>query len=129
MQKLAPLLRTGAGIVLTTSNANVTGLPSTSVYSAGKAAVRSMARTLAADPLPRRIRVNAIGPGPVDTGILENGVSEEAAARFKAPVVAANPMRRFGTSDEIARAATFLAFEATYTTGAELVVDGGATQL
>ncbi len=129
VQKLAPLLSTGAGIVLTTSNANVMGLPATSAYSAGKAAVRSMARTLAAELLPRGIRVNAISPGPVDTGILENGMSAEAAARFKAQVVASNPMQRFGTPAEIARAAAFLAFDATYTTGAELVVDGGATQL
>ena len=129
VQKLAPLLSAGAGIVLTTSNANVMGLPATSVYAAGKAALRSMARTLAADLLPRGIRVNAISPGPVDTGILENGMSEAAAAQFKAQVVASNPMRRFGTPDEIARAATFLAFDATYTTGTELVVDGGATQL
>ncbi|MBY8858770.1 SDR family oxidoreductase [Nocardia sp. CA2R105] len=129
VQKLAPLLSTGAGIVLTTSNANVMGIPATSVYAAGKAAVRSMARTLAADLLPRGIRVNAIGPGPVDTGILENGMNQEAAARFKAQVIAANPMRRFGTPEEMARAAAFLAFEATYVTGTELVVDGGATQL
>ncbi|MQY22320.1 SDR family oxidoreductase [Nocardia macrotermitis] len=129
VQKLAPLLSTGAGIVLTTSNANTMGLPATSVYAAGKAAVRSMARTLAADLLPRGIRVNALSPGPVDTGILENGMSAEAAAQFKAQVIAANPMGRFGTPEEIARAAIYLAFDATYATGTELVVDGGATQL
>lgn len=129
VQKLAPLLSPGAGVVLTTSNANTMGLPATSVYAAGKAALRSMARTLAADLLPRGVRVNAISPGPVDTGILENGMDREAAAQFKAQMIAANPMRRFGTAEEIARAAAFLAFEATYSTGTELVVDGGATQL
>jgi NAD(P)-dependent dehydrogenase (short-subunit alcohol dehydrogenase family) len=129
VQKLAPLLSTGAGVVLTTSAANVMGLPDTSVYAAGKAALRSMARTFSRELLPRGIRVNAVSPGPVDTGALDATMTEEAAARFKAERVADNPMRRFGTPEEIARAVAFLAFDATYTTGAELAVDGGATQL
>lgn len=129
VQKLAPLLSTGAGVVLTTSVANVQGTLETSVYAAGKAALRSMARTLSGELLPRGIRVNAISPGPIDTGALEKMMSEEAAAQFKAERVANNPMRRFGTPAEIARAAAFLAFDATYTTGTELAVDGGTTQL
>ncbi|MYW90212.1 SDR family oxidoreductase [Amycolatopsis rubida] len=129
VQKLAPLLRPGAGVVLTTSTANVMGLPETSVYSAGKAALRSMARTLAAELLPRGIRVNAISPGPVDTEILEAGMPAAEAAQFKAARAAANPMKRLGTPEEIARAVAFLAFDATFTTGIELVVDGGDTQL
>lgn len=129
VQKLAPLLSPGAGVVLTTSAANVMGLPESSVYSAGKAALRSMARTLSGDLLPRGIRVNAISPGPIDTGILEKTMTAEAAERFKAERVADNPMRRFGTPEEIAGAAAFLAFDATYTAGTELAVDGGATQL
>lgn len=83
----------------------------TSVYAAGKAALRSMARSLAGELLPRGIRVNAVSPGPVDTGILENGMTAETAAQFKAQVVAGNPVQRFGTPDEIARAAVFLAFD------------------
>ncbi|MBF6130704.1 SDR family oxidoreductase [Nocardia brasiliensis] len=129
VQKLSPLLSPTAGVVLTTSNANVMGMPTAGVYSAGKAAVRSMARSLAGELLPRGIRVNAVSPGPIDTGILDSAMTAEAAAQFKAERIAENPMRRFGTPDEIARAAVFLAFDATYTTGAELVVDGGATQL
>ncbi|MEU7468866.1 SDR family oxidoreductase [Streptomyces sp. NPDC044984] len=129
VQKLAPLLSTGAGVVLTTSAANVMGLPETSVYAAGKAALRSMARTLSRDLLPRGIRVNAVSPGPVDTGILERTMTAEAAEQFKAERVSDNPMRRFGTPEEIAGAAAFLAFDATYTAGAELAVDGGYTQL
>jgi NAD(P)-dependent dehydrogenase (short-subunit alcohol dehydrogenase family) len=129
VQKLAPLLSTGAGVVLTTSVANVMGMLETSVYAAGKAALRSMARSLSRELLPRGIRVNAVSPGPIDTGILENTMTEEAAEQFKAQRVADNPMQRFGTPDEVARAAAFLAFDATYTTGAEFVVDGGATQL
>ncbi|GAA2685821.1 SDR family oxidoreductase [Streptomyces lunalinharesii] len=129
VQKLAPHLSTGAGVVLTTSVANVMGVPETSVYAAGKAALRSMARSLTRELLPRGIRVNAVSPGPVDTGVLEAAMPAEAAEQFKAQQVAGNPMRRFGTPEEIAGAAAFLAFDATYTAGAELVVDGGATQL
>jgi NAD(P)-dependent dehydrogenase (short-subunit alcohol dehydrogenase family) len=129
VQKLAPLLSTGAGVVLTTSVANVMGIPEASVYAAGKAALRSMARSLSRELLPRGIRVNAVSPGPIDTGILDRSMTEEAAAEFKAQLVANNPMQRFGTPEEIAAAVAFLAFDATYTTGAELAVDGGATQL
>ncbi|WP_121715072.1 SDR family oxidoreductase [Streptomyces sp. E5N91] len=129
VQKLAPLLNTGAGVVLTTSVANVIGMADTSVYAAGKAALRSMARSFSRELLPRGIRVNAVSPGPVDTGALDAAMTAEEAERFKAERVADNPMRRFGTPGEIARAAAFLAFDATYTTGAELAVDGGATQL
>ncbi|MFF2805773.1 SDR family oxidoreductase [Streptomyces sp. NPDC058000] len=129
VQKLAPLLSADAGVVLTTSIANAVGLLETSVYAAGKAALRSMARSFSRELLPRGIRVNAVSPGPIDTGVLEKAMTVEAAEELKAQMVADNPMRRFGTPEEIARAAAFLAFEATYTTGAELVVDGGTTQL
>ncbi|MFF2189375.1 SDR family oxidoreductase [Streptomyces sp. NPDC058155] len=129
VQRLAPLLSTGAGVVLTTSVANVMGMLETSVYAAGKAALRSMARSLSRELLPRGIRVNAVSPGPIDTGILDAVMTEAAAAQFKAERVADNPMRRFGTPDEVAGAAVFLAFDATYTTGSEFAVDGGATQL
>ncbi|WP_226030761.1 SDR family oxidoreductase, partial [Streptomyces hyderabadensis] len=116
-------------VVLTTSVANVIGLADTSVYAAGKAALRSMARSFSRELLPRGIRVNAVSPGPVDTGALDATMTAEEAERFKAERVADNPMRRFGTPEEVARAAAFLAFDATYTTGAELAVDGGVTQL
>jgi NAD(P)-dependent dehydrogenase (short-subunit alcohol dehydrogenase family) len=129
VQKLAPLLSTGAGVVLTTSAANTLGMLDASVYAAGKAAVRSMARSFSRELLPRGIRVNAISPGPIDTGVLEKMMTEEDAEQFKTQVVADNPMQRFGTLDEFARAAAFLAFDATYTTGAEFAVDGGRTQL
>ncbi|MEU3624424.1 short-chain dehydrogenase [Amycolatopsis coloradensis] len=129
VQKLAPLLSPGAGVVLTTSVANTIGMPGTSAYAAGKAALRSMARTLATELLPRGIRVNAVSPGPIDTGIVLEGMTEAEFEQFKAALIADNPMGRFGTPGEIARAAAFLAFDATFSTGVELVVDGGATQL
>jgi len=130
VQKLAPLLSANAGVVLTTSIANVIGMVDTSVYAAGKAALRSMARTFSRELLPRGIRVNAISPGPIDSGILETmNLSREAEEEFRAERTASNPMKRYGTVEEFARAAAFLAFDATYTTGIELAVDGGETQL
>ncbi|MDP9684625.1 glucose 1-dehydrogenase [Streptomyces griseoviridis] len=129
VQKLAPLLAEGGGVVFTTSVANVLGLPALSAYAAGKAAVRSMTRSFARELLPRGVRVNAVSPGPIDSGILERTMPREAAQRTKARMAAENPMGRVGRPEEVARAVLFLAFEATFTTGAELAVDGGGSQL
>lgn len=128
VQKLAPLLNRGSGVVLTTSIANQTGWDALSVYSASKAAVRSMARTLSRELLPRGIRVNAISPGSIDTGKLEKEAPEKAAA-LKAEFEASSPMQRWGHPDEFAPAVAFLAFDATFVAGIELVVDGGESQL
>jgi NAD(P)-dependent dehydrogenase (short-subunit alcohol dehydrogenase family) len=85
---------------------------------------------LAAELLPRGIRVNAVTPGPIDTPILDKAFPDkDAAAHVKEQMIGMNPMKRFGTSEEIAKAVLFLAFDATFTTGAELPVDGGASQL
>ena len=128
VQKLAPVLADGSGVVLTTSTANQTGWDRLSVYSASKAALRSMARTLSRELLPRDIRVNAISPGSIDTGKLEKEVPERAA-QLKAEFTASSPMQRFGHPDEFAPAVAFLAFDATFVAGIELVVDGGDSQL
>ncbi|WP_193046771.1 SDR family oxidoreductase [Mycolicibacterium baixiangningiae] len=128
VQRLAPLLSEGSGVVLTTSIANQTGWDALSVYSASKAALRSMARTLSRELLPKGIRVNAISPGSIDTGKLEKEVPEKAA-RLKAEFTVSSPMRRWGRPDEFAPAVAFLAFDATYVAGIELVVDGGESQL
>ncbi|ADJ43252.1 short-chain dehydrogenase [Amycolatopsis mediterranei S699] len=128
-QKLAPLVNDGGAIVFTTSAANVQGLAGSSVYAASKAALRSFTRGFARELLPRKIRVNAISPGPIDTGILDRSLPAEAAGQLKAGFIAGNPMQRMGSTEEIARAVQFLGFDATYTTGAELPVGGGATQL
>jgi NAD(P)-dependent dehydrogenase (short-subunit alcohol dehydrogenase family) len=128
VQKLAPLLAEGSGVVLTTSTANQAGWDALSVYSASKAALRSMARTLSRELLPRKIRVNAISPGSIDTGKLEKEVPERAE-QLKADFTASNPMQRFGQPDEFAPAVAFLAFDATFVAGIELVVDGGDSQL
>lgn len=129
VQRLAPLLGEGSGVVVSTSVANVKGLPMLSAYAASKAALRSMVRGMARELLPRGIRVNAVSPGPVDTGILERSLPAEAAAAARAQMTANNPMGRFGEPGEVAKAVLFLAFDATFTTGSELAVDGGVSQL
>jgi len=130
VQRIAPLLRTGGAVVLNTSVVNEKGFPATSVYSATKAALRSLARTFAAELLPRGIRVNAVSPGPITTPILgKSGLPPEGVTGFETQLRETNPMKRFSHPDEVARAVAFLAFEATFTTGAELPVDGGAAQL
>ena len=130
VQKLAPLIHRGGSIVLTTSIANVKGMAGLAAYGAAKAALRSFARVLAAELLPREIRVNAVTPGPIDTPILNKSIPDkDAAAGVIKHMIELNPMKRLGTSEEIAKAVLFLAFDATYTTGAELPVDGGMAQL
>jgi NAD(P)-dependent dehydrogenase (short-subunit alcohol dehydrogenase family) len=129
LQKFVPLMPAGSSVVFTTSVSNIKGIASTSVYSATKAALRSLTRTFARELIPRGIRVNAVSPGPVDTGILERSMGPDAARQFLAQVTAENPMGRTGEPDEVARAIIFLGFDATYTTGTELAVDGGASQL
>jgi NAD(P)-dependent dehydrogenase (short-subunit alcohol dehydrogenase family) len=130
VQKLAPLINCGGSVVLTTSIANVKGMRGQATYGAAKAALRSFARVLAAELLPRDIRVNAVTPGPIDTGILEKAFPDkDAAAQIRGHASGMVPMKRFGKSEEIAKAVLFLAFDATFTTGAELPVDGGWSQL
>jgi NAD(P)-dependent dehydrogenase (short-subunit alcohol dehydrogenase family) len=129
-QKLAPLVGEGGSFVFNTSVVDEIGMPNTSVYAASKAALRSFTRTLAAELLPRKIRVNAVSPGPVKTPILQKtGLAPEQVEGIFAQLQESNPMKRFGSTEEVARAALFLGFDATYTTGAELPVDGGLTQL
>ena len=111
VQKLAPLLRHGSGVVLTTSLANVTGQPLVSVYSATKGALRTMTRGLARELLPQGVRVNAVSPGPIDTGIIERSMPPDVAEQMKEQLSADNPMLRFGQASEVAKAVLFLAFE------------------
>jgi NAD(P)-dependent dehydrogenase (short-subunit alcohol dehydrogenase family) len=130
VQKLAPLINQGGAVVLTTSTANVKGMPMIAAYGGAKAALRSFARTFAAELLPRGIRVNAVSPGPIETPIIGKAFPDKATAdHLTGQMREANPMKRFGTPEEVAKAVLFLAFDATYTTGLELPVDGGWSQL
>jgi NAD(P)-dependent dehydrogenase (short-subunit alcohol dehydrogenase family) len=131
VQKALPLLKDGASIVLCASVVASKGLPSNSVYSATKAAVRSFARTWATDLRSRRIRVNAVSPGSTDTPGLNEllGSSETGQQRLKM-ISNVVPLGRLGRPDEIANAVVFLASDdASYVTGVELFVDGGFAQV
>jgi NAD(P)-dependent dehydrogenase (short-subunit alcohol dehydrogenase family) len=130
VQKLSPLINRGGSVVLTTSVANVKGMPTNASYGAAKAALRSFARTLAAELIPREIRVNAVTPGPIDTPIIDKVFTgKDEAAQIREKMIGMVPMKRWGKSEEIAKAVLFLAFDATFTTGAEIPVDGGWSQL
>ena len=131
VQKALPLLPDGASVILNASIVSIKGTEAFSVYSATKAAVRSFARTWTADLKARRIRVNAISPGPIETpGVDGLGKTREEAGAIKASLVAGIPLGRMGTPDEIAKAAVFLASDdSSFVTGIELFVDGGMAQV
>lgn len=128
-QVLSPLIKDGGAMVLTSSIADESGTGGMSVYSGSKAALRAFARVFAAELLPRRIRVNVVSPGFIDTptlGVASASLEEREA--FKKLGDDITPMKRHGSVQEVARAVLFLAFDATFTTGARLTVDGGLGQ-
>jgi NAD(P)-dependent dehydrogenase (short-subunit alcohol dehydrogenase family) len=131
VQKALPLMPDGGSIVLNASFMASKGLSSNSVYSATKAAVRSFARTWTSDLQHRRIRVNAVSPGAIDTpGLNDLLASTEAGQQRLKMVPVSVPLGRVGTPDEIAKAVVFLASDdSSYITGTELCVDGGLAQV
>ena len=131
VQKALPLMPEGASIILNASVVGSKGLSSNSVYSATKAAIRSFARTWTTDLKDRRIRVNAISPGTIDTpGLNDLLASGDAGEQRRKMVASAIPLGRFGRPDEVAKAVVFLASDdSSYITGAELFVDGGFAQV
>ncbi|MCI2424072.1 glucose 1-dehydrogenase [Saccharopolyspora sp. K220] len=131
VQKALPLLSDGASVILSSSIAASKGVEGTSVYSATKAAIRNFARTWAVELAGRRIRVNAVSPGPIETPGFSGVATDPAQATdFKDALLAAMPLGRLGDPDEVAAAALFLATDASsFTTGAELFVDGGLAQV
>ena len=130
VQKGLPFLKDGGAIILTGSIAHIKGFSGMSVYSATKAAVRSFARTWTNELRERRIRVNVISPGHIDTPIMESLQQGDALIRMKEEFAKAVPLGRMGDPDEIAKAVSFLASdEASYISGIELFVDGGVAQI
>jgi len=131
IQKLLPILNDGASIVLNASVADQIGMQAFGVYSATKAAVRSLARTFSAELAGRGIRVNAVSPGPIETPIFAKmGMSQEQQSEFGEQITAQVPLKRMGRPEEIAAAVAFLASsDSSYVVGAELEVDGGLTQI
>jgi NAD(P)-dependent dehydrogenase (short-subunit alcohol dehydrogenase family) len=131
VQKALPLLPDGASIILNASIVGSKGFPANSVYAATKAAVRSFARTWTTDLKARRIRVNAISPGPIDTeGLRELVGSSQVGQERLRSISSTVPLGRMGRADEIAKAAVFLASEdSSFVTGIELFVDGGFAQV
>jgi NAD(P)-dependent dehydrogenase (short-subunit alcohol dehydrogenase family) len=131
VQKALPLLPDGASIILNASVVGSKGMASNSVYAATKAAVRSFARTWTTDLKARRIRVNAISPGPIDTEGLRELLGSAQAGRDRLNSIGSTvPLGRLGAADEIAKAAVFLASEdSSFVTGIELFVDGGFAQV
>jgi NAD(P)-dependent dehydrogenase (short-subunit alcohol dehydrogenase family) len=131
VQKALPLLPDGASVILNASIVASKGFSSNSVYSATKAAVRSFARTWTTDLKERRIRVNVVSPGSIDTpGLSDLLASSEVGEQRKKMIANAVPLGRLGTPDEIAKAVVFLASDdSSYVTGTELFVDGGFAQV
>lgn len=129
VQKALPLLKDGGSIVIVASTAHLIGSPPHTTYSASKAAQRSFARSWAADLKARGIRVNSLSPGPVDTPIIDGQVkTAEEAAAMRQMFADMLPLGRIGKPEEIAAGVLFLASsDSSFTTGIDLVIDGGQT--
>jgi NAD(P)-dependent dehydrogenase (short-subunit alcohol dehydrogenase family) len=133
VQRALPHMHDGGSVILVSSSpAQSQGAPLTSVYNAAKAAVRSLGRSLAAELLPRRIRVNTLSPGLTNTPILSRDIGLAASVRdqIAQAFISKIPMGRLGEAAEMAKAALYLASDdSSYVVGAELAVDGGLAQL
>ncbi|MCC8628029.1 SDR family oxidoreductase [Xanthomonas vesicatoria] len=127
LQSLLPVLANPASVVLNTSISAHIGAASSSVYSATKAALLNMSKTLSSELLDRGIRINAVSPGPVETPLYDKaGIPDAYRAQVNEQIIATIPMGRFGTAEEIAKAVLYLASdESRWTVGSEIVVDGG----
>lgn len=131
VQSCLPLMKQGGSIILNTSWLADVGTAGLAALSASKAAVRSFARTMSAELLDKKIRVNAVSPGSIATPIYgKTGMSQAQLQAFASRLESAIPVRRFGHADDVAQAALFLASDrSSYMLGAEIAVDGGFAQL
>jgi NAD(P)-dependent dehydrogenase (short-subunit alcohol dehydrogenase family) len=131
VQKALPLFDRGGSIVLCSSIAASMAISSNSIYSAAKAGVRSLARSLSAELLPRGIRVNSISPGAISTGIYNRvGLAEEEVEAWRERRRQTVPMRRLGQPEEIEGAVLFLACnDSSFIAGIDLPVDGGCLEV
>lgn len=130
IQAFAPDIRDGGSIVITTSNTDRMGMTDSHIYAASKAAARQLVKTLAKELAPRNIRVNALCPGPVKTNIGETlGYTPAQIASMEAYVTGKVPLARFAEPEEMARTVLYLTCDATFTTGEEIVCDGGWTEI
>jgi NAD(P)-dependent dehydrogenase (short-subunit alcohol dehydrogenase family) len=126
-----PLLSEGAAVIVNTSVANQKGMPGTAAYAATKAALRAVVRGAAAELAGRKVRVNAVSPGPIETPIFgKTGLPAQALSDFQKGIPGRVPLGRLGTADEVASVALFLASgESSFITGSEIAVDGGLAQV
>ena len=132
LQQVVPILNNGASVVINGSVSSTKPRPINVVYSASKAAVRSLTKGFATTLVPRNIRVNTVSPGPIDTPLWfkEGGLPKEMVDPIMQGIKETNPMKRFGTAEEVANAVTFLlSGESSYITGTEIFVDGGFVNL
>lgn len=131
VQKLISLMGSGGSIILNTSIQGVRGTAGLSVYSATKAALRSLARSLTAEYGSKGIRINAMAPGYIDTDIMrKTGLSDEMIREMNIQAIEHTPLGRKGTGHDIAKTVLFLASDdSEFVTGVELTVDGGWAQV
>lgn len=127
VEKFLPILKDGASIINLSSVNAYSGMTNTAVYAASKAALNSYTRTAATELAPRKIRVNAVNPGPVATPIFDKtGMPEEQLNNFAQAMQNRIPLKRFGQPEDIANLVAFLASDdASFITGAEYNIDGG----
>ena len=131
VQQLTPLINEGGKVILNTSVVTEKGMQGASIYSAAKAAVQSLSKTLAAELINKNIRLNAVSPVPIQTNFFDKtGMNEEQIQGFASNVLTMVPMKRFGQSSEVAKVVTFLASDdSSYLLGTEIYADGGMVQV